>query len=187
MNNHGRVGFVDKRHGIGVFRTTHTASGIRAYTGKNQFIAHGFDFNTVGDAVHVTNGFLEITAGQIDYSGIFHIGENQLFGFRFNEPQFVVVTLFNVFVVELQTEFRNNAFMVIVFVDINSQNIFVGDGGNDFEKLLGVGANNDFLGMTYILFEIFGMEDDVDEDGVGFAVEINDFQAFLGESDGDIG
>lgn len=77
--------------------------------------------------------------------------------------------------------------MVVGLFDIDGEDIFIGHGGNQFEELLGIGTYDDLVRDTDIFLEFVGIEDDIDKDGMGFGVEIDDLHPLFGEGDGDIG
>jgi len=120
-------------HAFTQFRPQNTRTGEIAFARKNQVIAHRFNFNAVGDAVHVAHNFLEIGAGQIDNGGIFHFGNDELLIVGLNQPQFLATALANIAVLVLQTEMRDNAVVVIVFFNVDGQCVQIGDGRYDLE------------------------------------------------------
>jgi hypothetical protein len=93
--------------------------------------------------------------------------------------------LFNVAIVILETELGDDAVVVVLFLNVDGENVVIGHGRNYLEEVRGVGANDDFLGETDIFLEFVGIELDIDNGGV-VLVEIDDFHALCREGNGGI-
>lgn len=104
-----------------------------AFTRKNQFVPHRFDFNTVRNPVQITNDFLEIRGGQIDDRRILHIRNHQFLRVGLNQSQFLAITLFDIPVVILEPQMRNDAVVVVAFFNIHRQRVVVGHRAYNLE------------------------------------------------------
>lgn len=89
-------------------------------------------------------------------------------------------------VVELHAEVGDDAVLVVLLVNIHRQRVVVGQRGNQFEKVHGVGTYHDFVGDAAIHFKLIGVEDDTYQHGVGL-IKINNTHTLFGECDGGIG
>jgi len=71
---------------------------------------------------------------------------------------------------------RDNSVVIIRILDVHGECIVVRHRGDNLEQMEGVCTHNDLVWMTYVLFELVRMEDNIDQDGVCF-VEIDNFES----------
>lgn len=71
---------------------------------------------------------------------------------------------------------RNNALVIIRFLDIHRKCIVIGHRRNDLEQVESIRAYDDLIGMADVLLEFMRIQNDVDQDGMSL-IEIDDFQA----------
>ena len=179
LDHSGRIRLLDKLHiSIGL-RTINARTGEIALARKNEIVSDRLDLDTVRNTVQIADDLLEVRRGQIDDCGIFHIGDLEFLRIGLYQAQLLAVTLFNIPIVVLEAKMRNNTIMIVVVFDVHCEGVVIGHGRNDLEKVDRIGAHDDLVGMACVFFELVGVEDDIDQDGMGF-VEIDDFKTGIG-------
>jgi len=148
-----RVGFLDEFHVSHRLGPHDSRTREIALARKNEITAHRLDLDTVGDAVQIANNLLEIGGGHVDGRGVFDVGHFQLLRVGINEAQFLIITLFDVPVIVLETQVRYHPVVIIVFINIHGKRVVVRHGGNDLEQVEGVGTHDNFVGFAVVMFE----------------------------------
>jgi len=98
----------------------------------------------------------------------------------------MVVTLLDIAVHVLESEVGHNTAIVTRSVDIDSQRIIVRHRRDDFRQLLGIDANNNFVGFAMIELKILSVQFHVYQNSMRI-VEIDYFESVFSESDGGVG